>query len=274
MQLWLITVNFHDTAPTKSLIDSLSLVENFESVKVGIADNEATKISNIELEKIIDNSEIDIKIFSYIKNLYYWPAAKKVINTIKNIKGSYPDWVLVCNNDITFSDRNFIKILSKIDVKEYPIIAPNIINSKGENLNPFLISPLSRLDRLYWNLYFISFSFSRLMLFIKNFLRAFRFRLNKKNISRKRQIYAAHGSAIIFSSSFFLNGGYFDDNFEMYGEELTIAEIAKKLNIPITYFPELEVIHNEHKSTKMIDKRTLFNLAKKSHRYYQSTYSR
>ena len=56
----------------------------------------------------------------------------------------------------------------------------------------------------------------------------------------------------------------------MYGEELSVAEIAKKLTIPITYFPKLKIIHDEHRSTKTIDNRLLFNKAKDAHKYYQS----
>ena len=58
----------------------------------------------------------------------------------------------------------------------------------------------------------------------------------------------------------------------MYGEELTLAEIAKTLNFPISYFPQLKIIHNEHNSTEKIDKRMLFKIAKKTHKYFISNY--
>jgi len=272
MKLWIITVNYGNTAATKSLIDSLSIVKNFGSIKIGIADNDTSTSSSLELKKIINSTKIDVKIFSYKKNLYYWPAAKKVINNLKNINGSYPDWVIVCNNDIIFSDSNFFKLLSEVDINKYPIVGPNIANSIGERLNPFLVSPLSRLQKLYWDIYFISFRLSVLLLFIKKCFRTLTLRSHTENISQKKEIYAVHGSAILFSNSFFVNGGFLDDNFEMYGEELSVAEIAKKLNIPVTFSPELKLIHQEHKSTKKIDKRILFNLAKKSHKYIQATY--
>ena len=58
----------------------------------------------------------------------------------------------------------------------------------------------------------------------------------------------------------------------MYGEELTVAEIAKKINLPVTYFPKLTVTHHEHSSTKMINQRILFYKAKQFHKYFQSTF--
>ena len=79
MNLWIITVNFGDTEATESLIDSLSNIENINLIKIGIADNNASKKSTAQLKKITDKTELDTTIFSYSKNYYYWPAVKKVI---------------------------------------------------------------------------------------------------------------------------------------------------------------------------------------------------
>ena len=271
MNLWIISVNFENTESTSALIDSLSLI-NSDSIRVGIADNASSPQSLYKLKQIKEKTKLELDIFTFKKNLYYWPAIKKVINNLKNQIGSYPDWVVVCNNDIIFSDSKFFELLLNIDINKYPIIAPNVTNLLGQRLNPFLRSPLSRIQRFYWDLYFISFPLSVFLLFMKKYLRIFTFKSNTNNISQKMEIYAAHGSAILFSSSFFKNGGFLDDNFEMYGEELSVAEIAKKLNLPVTFFPELELIHLEHSSTLNADKRFLYNLAKRSHKYIKSTY--
>ena len=114
MTLWIITVNFGNTSVTKSLIDSLPIIDkDFESIIIGIADNSSTKKSTFELKKIGEKANIDVKIFPYENNLYYWPAAKKVINSLKGNLGSYPDWLIICNNDILFTDKKFFQKLKK-----------------------------------------------------------------------------------------------------------------------------------------------------------------
>ena len=270
MNLWIVTVNFGHTEPTELLINSLSGIQNSESIKVVIADNAASDGSTLGLKKISNNTSLDIKIISYKKNLYYWPVAKKVINKLKDLIGSYPDWVIVCNNDITFSDSSFFKKLAEIDVKKYPIIGPNIINPNGDHLNPFMVSSLSKLQKLYWKLYFVSYPLSLILLAVKKCLSPFIIRSKTERISENKEVYAVHGSVILFSNYFFSKGGWLDDNFEMYGEELSVAEIAKKLGMPVTYFPQLELIHHEHRSTRTIDKRILFDKAKKSYKYFHS----
>ena len=272
MNLWIITVNFGETSATKSLIDSLSSLINFESVKIGIADNAATDKTSYHLKQIADSSKLDIEIFSNQKNLYYWPAAKRVIKKLKKIYKFYPDWIIVCNNDITFTDQNFLKKLSNLNKKEYPIVGPRIIDSDGHDLNPFMNTPLSKFQYFFWELYFISYSTSILISFFRNFIKFFMFGLKTKTSTINKQVYAVHGSMILFSNHFFEKGGYLDDGFDMYGEELTLAEIAINLNFKITYCNDLKIIHHAHSTTKLLDNRLLFLKAKQSFKYFRSTY--
>lgn len=271
MNLWIITVNFGDPQPTMELVDSLSFLENDCTIKLAIADNLSTKNSLSKLKKLANESIFETKIYPNNKNIYYWPAAIKLISTLKQNLGLYPDWVIVCNNDITFPDKNFFKILKKINLKDFPIIGPKIIDSIGQELNPFMYSPLSMIEKFYWNIYFISYPFSLIMILINKFIKFINFKKQPKN-NQEKSVYAVHGSFILFSNYFFKKGGWFDDNFEMYGEELTVAEIAKKLDIPVSYFPELQIIHNEHRSTKKIDNRLLYIKAKKTYKYFKSAY--
>ena len=90
--------------------------------------------------------------------------------------------------------------------------------------------------------------------------------------SKIKKIYAPHGSFVIFSNQYFKRGGWIDSNYEMYGEEVTTAEIAKKNKIPIFFVPELEVIHVVHSSTKSHSWKREFNYAKTAYLYYKNTY--
>ena len=267
MNLWLITVNFIETDSTSLLIDSLSMQKNLHGIKIGIADNATSNQSIKCLEKIKQKSSLDIKIFNFKKNYYYWPAVKKVLSSFYEEKKAYPDWVLICNNDITFPDKKFFNELKKIDSIKYPIIGPNIINSEGLSLNPFMIAPLSRLEKLYWNLYFLSYPVSVIISKIKKWLPISRPKNIIIDITSPKQVYAIHGSAMLLSNHFFEKGGFIDDNFEMYGEEVSIAKAAKKIGLPITYLPKLLIIHNEHTNTKRVDNKLLYSKARASYKY-------
>ena len=272
MNLWLITVNYRETAPTESLIQSLVACSLPESLKVAIADNECSTETTSKLNNLSDSLKLNMDIFSFNENRYYWPAAKKVLSNLKASSIDYPDWVMVCNNDITFPDKDFFKKLIKIDPIKFPIIGPEILNDTNESLNPFMTEPLSRLERMYWWLYFISYSGSRFLLKSRKIWEKIGWNKKSKNRDQAKEVYAIHGSAILFSSAFFNKGGWLDGNFDLYGEELSVAEIAKKIGAAITYYPKLKITHHEHANTRQTNKKLLFEKSRESHRYIQSTY--
>ena len=80
-------------------------------------------------------------------------------------------------------------------------------------------------NKAFWDLYFKSFYLSLLLGFLikcKNF-----FKNDLKN-NKIMNVYAVHGSAIVFSKHFFMKGGIIDSKFRLFCEELSTAEISKK----------------------------------------------
>jgi len=273
MKFWLITVNYGDPTPTVNLINSIKNCIVKQEIKVAIADNSSTEGSIKKLNSLKTSINLDIALFPFNKNRFYWSAAKRVIQKMVATHGGPPDWIMVCNNDITFQDSNFFKKLEEINLRKCPILGPEIIGQNSRlPLNPFMVEPMSAIKKLYWNIFFISFSFSRLLLIIRKIRDFLFYSNNKSKITSPLPVYAVHGAAILFSKHFFEQGGWLDDNFSLYGEELTVAEIAKQVNCPVTFNPELKLIHQEHTSTQNMDQRFIFNQARVSHNYVISQY--
>ena len=269
MNVWIITVNYKKTDLIKKLIISLENCKKIENIKLLVADNESNIKSEKKMNAIIGSSSLDIDLFTYDKNLFYWPAANETLKKNLNSLKKYPDWVMICNNDIVFHEKNFFINLKKYDIKKYHVIGPKILNQNNDNLNPFKQNPLNQYEIFFWNLYFKSYIISRLLNFLLK-----KFKLKKKNdlINNSKEVYAVHGSAILFSKFFFKKNGFIDPEFRLFGEELTTAEIAKKIGCKIFYKPDLVVKHNEHSSVKNINKKDLFYLARESHRYFLNKY--
>lgn len=269
MNFCIVTVNYKNTTHTEKLIKSIDKFSDKIDLKIIIVDNSSTLKSKKMLERAIKNSKHNFKIIPYKKNLYYWPAIKKtILKEFKSIK-DYPDWMIFCNNDIEFSDINFFKKLAKYDRSKFSIIGPSIF-SKSKNLNPFMLSALSRQQKFFWKIYFKSFYFSLILntiSFCKNF-----FKKNNYSQNENLEVYAVHGSAIIFSKFFFEMGGQIDSNFKLYAEEITTAEIAKRINCKIFFIPKLKLTHNQHSSIKHLNRKKRFLLAKESHFYFISNY--
>lgn len=269
-KITIITVNYRETKNTEKLILSLEKIKHFEKIQLLIADNSSTFKSREKLKKIISNSLLNIELFTFKKNLFYWPAAKKIISKKFKLKDHYTDWLMICNNDIVFNDQFFLEKLFNLNNIDYHLVGPRIINSAKKDLNPFLLKPMSKKRKLYWKFYFKSYYFSRLLKLITSFKFSIK---SPREIKKIRKVYAIHGSAMIFSKHFFLKGGMIDDNFKLFGEEITTAEICKIINCKIFYVPNLTLRHNEHSTTKKINDHNLYDLAKRSHYYFSEKYN-
>ena len=83
MHVWLITVNYGDPAPTASLLESLQACQkNTLTIQMGIADNASQSSNYNKLNKLKTDSDIEIELFPFSINFFYWPAANQVINKI------------------------------------------------------------------------------------------------------------------------------------------------------------------------------------------------
>ena len=272
-QIKIITVNYKDTAVTERFIRSLQNLDTCSAVDLVIVDSESTVQTKEQLELLAKNTPFKTQLIFSERNTYYWGGAALALQTLLLDYNGPPQWIIVCNNDIIFPQIDFIKKLSALDPDKYHVIGPTIYSSvTGKNLNPYMDQPIRRLEKIYLSLFYINYVSARIMQIALKWLKKSAAIFKRPVASKKKKIYAPHGSFVIFSNQYFKRGGWIDSNYEMYGEEVTTAEIAKKNKIPIFFVPELEVIHVIHSSTKSHSWKREFNYAKTAYLYYKNTY--
>jgi GT2 family glycosyltransferase len=271
MSILIITVNYKNSTPTENLIKSIINCKINASLKIVIIDNESTENSFSSLNMIKTTTNLDIEIIRSSNNTYYWGGINLGLNKYNNGEKDY-NWIIACNNDIEFNDTNFFEKLYNLKEDSYSIIAPQIISSlTNKDLNPFLLKPISYLYDIYYKLYYLTFFTSIIVHKIGGLIKLIK-KLSTITNSPNYKIYAGHGSCMIFSKYFFSNGGFLDTGFTMYGEEVSTAEIAKKINSLIYYVPSLSIIHNEHQSTSESTFKDNFLHSKKTYYYLKKKY--
>lgn len=271
MSIKIITVNYKDSKPTENLIRSIVNCKISSTLKIIIIDNESSEDSLLSLKMIRKKVNLDIEIIRSINNTYYWGGINLGLKKHNKDKKDY-DWIIACNNDIEFNDNRFFDKLNDLKNDTFSIIAPQIISSlTNKDLNPFMLKPISFTHDIYYSLYYLSFFTSKIVHKIGRLIKRINKISNIKN-SSNHQIYAGHGSCIIFSKDFFSNGGSLDTGFSMYGEEVSTAEISKKVNSPIYYIPSLYIVHNEHQSTSKLSLKDNFLKSKQTYYYLKKKY--
>jgi GT2 family glycosyltransferase len=233
----LITVNYRSADTTLLLLDSLFELKRFAELQVVIVDNgsEDGSVARI-LHKIRQHENVSV-LRSPI-NRGYFGGAKWALDTYSAERGGFPDWVIVSNNDILIDDSEFLERLFSRDPAAVGVIAPQIRSLQSQrDQNPFMEKRLGRWRLLairFWgSTYYVAWLHD-LIYGLLNLLRARVAGLRRTTVGAGariagRRIYAPHGAFMIFSRKYFESGGYIDDGFFLYGEEITVAEICRRL---------------------------------------------
>jgi GT2 family glycosyltransferase len=266
----IITVNYKGADSTESFLKSAARLERFESAYVIVVENGSRDGSAECLRPIVARLD-NVELLESAINRGYFGGANWALQQYL-ARGYRPDWVIVCNNDILFDDQQFLSKLLDRDPENAQVIAPAIIARLTDlDCNPFLRKRLTPIQlwriRFWYSNYYLTWSMQLLSPYVQMLRRYIYFWRPKPKSGDSARIYAAHGSFIIFSRSYFATGGYIDDGFFLYAEELTVAEICLRLGFRIVYDPDLQVWHYCHGVTGRTLNRSTFEYAKRGLHY-------
>jgi GT2 family glycosyltransferase len=210
---------------------------------------------------VVDNSTVDqgSEVISEIssqfddfecvrtRNLGYLPGAAYAIETLGMDCCQY-DYLAVTNVDLMV-DRDLFRYLMLIRLNPgVGMLAPAIISShRRTDLNPKMVSRPSRrkLERSIA-------LFSRPMVFwLYAKLADVKARFRSAAPFRGGNIYAPHGSFLLFVKSFFEAGGDLRYPRFLFGEEVYVAEECAARRLTINYCPRLVIHDSDHGSTSL-----------------------
>ena len=187
-----------------------------------------------------------------------------------------PEWIVISNVDLTFDPAQLRSALARQVCTRVGVVAPAILSSPScENLNPFMESRPTRTRMQAYKRIFRSYAgfvaYSWLSRVVRR--RAWSGRA-PDGLATERTIYAPHGAFMIISREFFRRGGNLHHPPFLFGEEITIAEQARALSLPIVYCPTIRVIHEQHASTSGLPTRLHQGLEADAAAYVADAYFR
>lgn len=251
----IVCVNFNSYNELNKYLDSIELacVNVYGiTVQVVIADN-STVFQKICTDKF---KHITVEQCEQ-KNLGYLPGAANVINNIQNIY-EY-DFVVISNVDLEVEESFFLNlekmgfegdvawVATKIwSEQEYRDKNPKIIERYSkEKLNKIrMLYKYPILDWIYTNTLYL--------------------RKKVRPQYHEQDIYAGHGSFMMLTKKFFKEYPKIDYPLFLFGEEMFLAELARKKNLKVRYVPDLVVIDKEHTSTSKMKKKAYYDYNLKS----------
>lgn len=194
-----------------------------------------------------------VKTYSFVEltgdgtNLGYFGAAGKAYSFYKEHHTVHPAWTIVCNTDIEFLSPEIFRKLNELK-PGCDIVGPSIHSSvSGKELNPFALTRLTK-EKLNFLLLVYSFYSFYLVYQLLAILKA-KVKASSGTPAAAAEVYAIHGSCMIFRDSFFERGGHFEFGGFLFGEELFVAEEALKKHLKTFFIPGIKVVHREHSTT-------------------------
>lgn len=217
-------------------------------VSVWIADNTEYNFQKIS----VDYKSIMCRVFPIHENKGYLGGIFYMLSVMAKQEGLDEDFFVFSNVDLMLK-MNFFEELLKCTDGDVAWIAPKIMTeSTGKNENPYMIfRPLKLKIDLLRLLY-------RLPLFYALYSQFSKMKNKKKNkvqLFNRQEIYAGHGSIMIFSRWFVEKNFPFVFPAFMYGEEIYFAELVKKMGLRVMYEPMVEVSNVGNVSTKLLGNR-------------------
>ncbi|NOR69066.1 MAG: hypothetical protein GQ532_05135 [Methylomarinum sp.] len=216
-----------------------------ESVDLYLVNNGAA----LTLEQVGEISTADlfdvIVVENQANNGYFPGCLTGYTQSLTN--GRQYDAMLVSNVDIEVADDFFSQLfLLNACYKQDPIIiAPSIVSlSENKDRNPKVKIRFSKKQmQKYLFLYRIPYLHS---FYKKTFYRS---KPSTATMANGTEIYAPHGSFIVFLSGEEYWRNMLEYPVFLFGEEIYIGEQASKHNISVKYHAELKVIDSDHAST-------------------------
>ncbi|GAB5045786.1 glycosyltransferase family 2 protein [Thermodesulfovibrio sp. TK110] len=272
-----ICVNYLNEEDTLLFVNDLINLKGYENgIVIIVVNKEASPL----LRGFMEEKKVVIKYPD--KNLGYFGGANWALQEYLQT-APLPEWIIISNTDIRFEDKDFFLKLknyytNKID--NIGIIAPDIELKSREGLpssykhqNPHMEYPPKR-----WKLNFLKLiSKSYIFYIVFQIFSSLRYMILNKFFVRKLpnhpiSIYAPFGAFIIFHKNYFEKGGNLNFKNFLFGEEIFVAETAKRLGLKIIYDPRLKVYHYEHGALKKLPSRKQFFYFRNAIDYILSNY--
>lgn len=236
-----VLVNYNSYDKLHEFLESCSSAYTISDrnceLKIMISDN------STERQKIKTNinSSIPIEVFKN-QNLGYLGGAFNILNQVVDLD-SYR-YVIIANVDLKLKQDFISKLLSKDYSTEIGWIAPMIFSvQENRDKNPKIVRRYS-LNKI---------KFLRLLytypILHKLYTKTFYKRKKLRQIRSSMQIYAGHGSLMIFTGRALKKIKPLNYPVFLFGEECFFAEKLNQHQLKVIYDPDIQVLDMEHAST-------------------------
>lgn len=195
-------------------------------------------------ERVKDKMLIDIRVADNgTDNRGYLGGALPIYNSTAK---EY-DYVSISNVDLELAE-DFFEQLITINSSGIGWIAPDIYTEKiHRHENPYMLSRPTKRNFFIWNIIYSSIWIYRL------YHALYVLKSKKSKAYPSCEIYAGHGSFMLFTNAFVTKQQDLTFPGFMYGEEIYFAELTRIAGLHVRYIPTLRIANSGNINTGLIN---------------------
>ena len=267
MKVGFVFTNYNNTQFTEGAVLSI-LDSDVNDAPVIVVDNASTP-EHVEALLALEAAHNNVKVIYNKENVGYFRGLNIGIKYAREQFNELEYWV-IGNNDLIFSKNFYASILSREEVlNKYPVISPNIVTLDGIPQNPHVISKISKVRELIYDLYHSNYFLAGVIKWVAKITHRYTDRDDELQHEVAQEIYQGYGACYILTPVFFENFKELSSpTFLMY-EEFFLSKQLEEKGFKIFYEPAIKVQHHWHAATDQLPGRYRWELCRDAHREYR-----
>ena len=268
MKIGFVFTNYNNSAYTKNAVASIAENEGDDSSEIVIVDN-ASEESDVRMLREIKRAYPKVNLILSEKNLGYFKGLNLGIEYLKEHNPEV-EYLVVGNNDLVFPSAFYSSLKKNIILfKTYPVVSPNIIRLDGIHQNPHVISKVSKIREIIYDIYYSNYQLSRQIAFFARITRNLTKRRDDENHQTAQVIAQGYGACYILGPLFIKNFGQLWAPTFLMAEELFLSLQLKEKEYRIFYEPSIIVHHHDHATVNQLPSKRMWNISKDAHKIYR-----
>ncbi|MES3013528.1 MAG: glycosyltransferase, partial [Pseudomonadota bacterium] len=237
-------------------------------IRVVVVDN-ASRPDEVKILRGLNAAQPVVHVIENANNVGYFAGLNMGLEAVGRLHPGI-GWVVAGNNDLEFPEDFCDRVQqAQATFAAHAVISPDIVTLDGEHQNPHVISDISPVREIFYDLYYSNYYIGQAIYRLaKLFPKATR-RGDEDQWQTARPIYQGHGSCYLLTPKFFERYGTLWAPTFMMAEEVFLSLQLKKGGEQVYYSPAVRVTHRWHGSLQSVPGRRRWDMARDAHREYR-----
>jgi GT2 family glycosyltransferase len=267
MKLGYVCTNYNNSEFTILAVDSLMRNVGHE-IEVVVVDNASRSDEVLKLRPLVEKYA-NLQVIESAVNAGYFRGLNQGLGALRQRRPEI-DWVIAGNNDLEFPE-DFCSTIERCrdSLEVHSVISPDIVTLDGEHQNPHVISAISTVREIFYDLYYSNYYLGLLIYKSAKMFPRLSERSDEEQWQIPRSIYQGHGSCYLLGPRFFKQFRELWAPTFMMSEEYFLSKQLKDVGEQVYYDPRIRVTHHWHGSLDNIPSRRRWEMARDAHREYR-----